>query len=439
MPPIQGLGSSRSAPLPTRLLGLLVLTATIGSLVGGGAFGHLLPTRPGPGDVSTPLASATAPRSPGPGSEARAGTDLGVGPAGSAPPQWINVTPTGMGSSPPAAASAVMAYDPDSHATIFFGGCAQSQCPGNQTWAYANGTWSNLTDRKSAPPARYGAVMDYDRNMPGLLLFGGHSAGSTYLNDTWLFQNGDWTNLTRISPTAPAPREYASMAFDPDPEENGSVLFGGHVYNYGPSSDTWIWEGWSGWVFLNTSAPPPVSEYASMAYDPLLHAIVLYGCGDGCVTGDNWTWELYSGQWWQVSASPPAGGVRIGSVMTWDPALSAVLLFGGYSTSYLGDSWTFAGAGWTQLPKLSTDPGGRYVPSMSSDSTGSPPLLFGGSTFYPFGLNPLNDTWVFEVPPTVALSTPAAAEASAPVNLTVSVSNGTAPYRVLFDYGDGAH
>ena len=230
------------------------------------------------------------------------------------------------------------------------------------------------------------------------------------------------------------------MAFDPQPEENGSVLFGGHVHGSGASNDTWIWEGWAGWVFLNTSAAPPASYEASMAYDPLLQSIVLYGCGDGCTIGDNWTWELYSGQWWRVMASPPGTGLggRVGAVMTWDPTLSAVLLFGGDDFSGdLNDTWTFSGSAWKQIPTLALNPSGRYDTTMSTDSSSFPPLLFGGSRFYPYDLDRLNDTWVFEVPPTVSLSSPPTAEASAPANFTLNVASGTAPYVALFSFGDG--
>jgi PKD repeat protein len=424
-----------------RILGLLVLSATVGLLLLGGNLG------PGPAVRAPPERSVGSPVE---WSHPRAGENFAPALSSrvdrSAPsavptlPQWINVTPGGNAPNPPAVVSSVMAYDPIAQETIYFGGCTTPQCPGNQTWAYASGNWVNLTDRRSAPPARYGAVMDYDPNMQGLLLFGGHSAFGTYLNDTWLFQAGSWTNLTRISLTTPPSRVYASMAFDPQPEENGSVLFGGHVWNMGASSDTWIWEGWAGWVQLNASVTPPETYEASMAYDPLLQAIVLYGCGDGCTIGENWTWELYSGEWWHVAASPPGNVGRVGAVMTWDPALSSILLFGGYGfTGLLNDTWTFSGSAWQQLPTLASNPSGRYDSTMSSDSSSFPPLLFGGSQFYPYGSDLVNDTWVFEVPPVVSLASPAAAEASAPVDLTLTVVNGTAPYSALFTFGDGTH
>ena len=354
-------------------------------------------------------------------------------------PGWINVTPPAGATNPPPTSAGAVAYDPAAGVTISFGGCTPTACPSNETWAYSNGTWVNLTNVHDAPPARYGAAMDYDPNLQGILLFGGNSA-SGLRNDTWLFQNGGWTNLTALSASAPPPREYAAIAFDPAAEENGSVLFGGYVNGYGPANDTWVWQGWSGWVFLNTSTAPPVTELASMAYDPTTQAIVLFGCGDGCVNGNNGTWELYSGQWWQVLPSGPIPVYRYGDAMTWDPTLSAVLMFGGFSfTGYLDDTWTFVSGHWSEIPVTSTAPPARYFAGLSPDSSAFPPVLFGGSQFYPYGLNQMNDTWVFEVPPQVGLGTPAAGETSEPVPFTLTVTNGTAPYSADIEFGDGAH
>lgn len=359
-----------------------------------------------------------------------------VPPALSAPVRWVNVTGNAPGARPPASHSGAMAYDPIDHETVYFGGCAGTQCPNNQTWVFSNGSWANITNLHGAPPARYGSLMDFDANMPGLLLFGGHGVGPTGLNDTWLFRAGLWTNLTRSSPVAPAPREYASMVFDPAPEENGSVLFGGNVFGGGAANDTWVWAGGSGWVALRTSVSPPSSYNAQMAYDPVDGAIVLFGCGYGCITA-NETWELYSGQWWQLLPLNPIPPYRYSAAMTYDAALSAVVLFGGFGFSgVLNDTWTFSNGVWTDVTaSVGPAPPARWEAGISADSSAFPPLLVGGVNFL---FSKDNDTWVLEVPPTVGLSaTPTSSEASVPVTLSAAAQNGTAPYRALFAFGDG--
>jgi len=354
----------------------------------------------------------------------------------SPPVRWVNVSGGPTALRPPGSDSGAMAYDPLDHETISFGGCTAVQCPENQTWAFSNGSWRNITNPYDAPPARYAEAMDFDANMGGLLLFGGINVLGIDLNDTWLFHAGAWTNLTRISPVAPSPRVYASMAFDPAPEENGSVLFGGYVGGVGPANDTWIWQGGAGWVLLSTSVSPPLSDNAQMAYDPAAGAVVLFGCGYGCLTR-NQTWELYSGQWWQVTPPYPVPSYRNSADLTYDAALSDLVLFGGYGASgVLNDTWIFSNGVWTNITAyVGPAPPARWEAGMSVDSSAFPPLLFGGVNSLG---NDDNDTWVLEVPPTVALdATPTVTETSVAVTLNVTMANGTAPFHALFEFGDG--
>jgi PKD repeat protein len=180
-----------------------------------------------------------------------------------------------------------------------------------------------------------------------------------------------------------------------------------------------------------------------MAYDPVDGAIVLFGCGEGCGTA-NETWELYSGQWWQVHAPNPTPsyqyGYRYGDALTYDSALSKIVLFGGYSfTGVLNDTWTFSNGVWTNVTGLvGPAPPARRSAAMSVDSSGFPPLLFGG-TQTSFAAGNLNDTWVLESPPTVALAAaPVTTATTANVTVTASVTNGTPPYRAVFEFGEGA-
>ncbi len=343
-------------------------------------------------------------------------------------PDWINVTNPAPGASPPGAWGGSMAYDPADNVTLYFGGCGLSACPGNQTWAFANGGWANLTDPRHAPPARTEASMDYDPNMGGVLLFGG-AGTSGLLADTWLFRHGVWTNLTWVGPAPPA-RYGAAMAFDPQPEENGSVVFGGDVIGIGLANDTWVWQGWSGWVPLATSIAPPVAAFAGMAFDAADGAILLYR-----PDAANQTWELYSGQWWFVN---PTGGVPFQYYYTstvYDPSLGSVVLFGGIAYYGLAnDTYTFAGNNWGLEFPTHTPPPLAAAP-IALDPSGSVPVLFGGLNL----TQEFASTWVFEVPPFVTLAATASApEVSAPVTFTATAGDGTPPYTATFNFGDNA-
>ena len=360
-------------------------------------------------------------------------------PAIASVPSWVNLSRNGSAPSPPAGYAESLAYDPPDGATVLFGGCLATLCPSNQTWVFAGGSWRNVTNPSDAPPARDYAGMDFDARMGGVLLFGGSTASGP-LNDTWLFQGGVWTNLTYVG-TAPSPRYGASLAYDPDPEENGSVLYGGCVPAFlGVScyNDTWVWRAWSGWVPLSPSVTPPAVGFAAMAYDPLLGATVLFGgcAGVLCLGESNQTWELYAGEWWPVlPATFPSS--RSGSSMAYDPVGERLLLFGGlnFTTGTLNDTWSYTGAGWALVASAS-GPSARDDFGLSYDPYGSTLLLFGGSDA---NGTDQNDTWVFAAPPALTLSASASTvEVGATVNYSATVTGGVPPYSVLLRLGDGA-
>jgi hypothetical protein len=79
--------------------------------------------------------------------------------------------------------------------------------------------------------------------------------------------------------------------------------------------------------------------------------------------------------------------------MAYDYGLSEVVLFGGYSTSRLGDTWTYKGGVWTNITSsLPNSPSPRYYALMTYDSADGYLLLTGGS---PTNINQTNQTWIF--------------------------------------------
>ncbi|MCI4357701.1 MAG: PKD domain-containing protein [Thermoplasmata archaeon] len=364
-----------------------------------------------------------------------------VGPPVKSPalvgPSWINITQAQPNPRLAQGYGRSEASDPLDHVTLLFGGCLPTQCPSAQTWLFAHGSWVNTTNPHDAPPAREFASMDFDANMQGVLLFGGRGANSTLLNDTWLYQGGTWTNVTAVG-GGPAPREGASLAFDPEPEENGSVLFGGCVPGlvFSCFNDTWVWKSWSGWVPLSPSAPPLGVAFPAMAYDPASGHIVLFGgcAGFVCLGAIQSTYELYSGQWWQIQPTGPPVN-RSQSSMVYVPSLQRLVLFGGFNQTVvpLGDTWEFYGGSW-QLLSAAGGPSARGDSGLSLDPTGQTPILVGGESVTPA----LNDTWAYEVAPSATLIVSGvAAETSQPVTFTARVQGGTPPYSALFTFGDG--
>ena len=421
--------------MPGRRGARAVLAAAFIALVLIGPFGSLPPgeLRHAIGDPilreANPLPSPSRITSSG---AVPASDDPSFFPPPLAIPTWDNVTSASAGGAPPEVFSGTMSYDAADGVTVEFGGCAPNACPENQTWIFEDGAWTNVTDPYDAPPARYAASMDYDANLGGILLFGGVSASVSALGDTWLYRGGIWENLTALG-ASPAPRFGASMAFDPQPEENGSVLFGGYVESTGFTNDTWVWQGWAGWVRLMPAIAPPPTGYGQMAYDQRGGFLLLFGCGLACSPSDQ-TWELYSGQWWAIypqGAIPPA---RAEAAMVYEPSDGAVMMFGGYALGTdLNDSWIFEAGRWYAL-SYPVAPAPREEAEATLAGPGNALILFGGVSLSAS----FNDTWVFEISPNATVHPSVSrTEASVPVDWSTTVTYGSPPYRALIGIGDG--
>ena len=157
------------------------------------------------------------------------------------------------------------------------------------------------------------------------------------------------------------------------------------------------------------SDPSPPSRFLpAMSYYPQGHDDVLFGgygeVGFGPFTFYQDTWTFASGRWSEAIANSSCTvascpSARAGAMMAYDPALSGVVLFGGYvysaNISYIafGDTWLFSNGAWENLSATAgTGPSPRFEGSMAYDPLDGYVLLFGGST--DTGAS-LGDTWAF--------------------------------------------
>jgi hypothetical protein len=155
-----------------------------------------------------------------------------------------------------------------------------------------------------------------------------------------------------------------------------------------------------------------------MAYDRATRTMLLFGGQSGGYLGDTWSWNGTT--WTRLSppASPPVDG---GWSMAYDPATATVLLFGGVRSdrtpasamspvTALGDTWSWNGTTWTKLSPA-TSPTARYGASMAYDPATKAMLLYGNA----FDPNPVpageeydgkfNDTWTLKGPVTPPAAT----------------------------------
>jgi hypothetical protein len=308
---------------------------------------------------------------------------------------WTQVEPTG---SPPARSSPSMATDPQTGSIVLFGGFGTG--PENDTWEYRDGNWTEDTP-STAPSPRSGAGMDYDQTDGYLVVVGGNGTRGP-LNDTWSFRSGTWTEL--LPPRAPLARSYAAVVYDL--VAGAIVLFGGASAT-NLFGDTWEFRaepanGSFGWFQVATNREPTDRTQAAFAFDPADGYVVMFGGQNqsGNSSGSDYygdTWTYRAGIWTQYNLTP-SPSPRRGSMMTYDPTLGALVLFGGSTlTAYDNDTWEFVHLRWTNV-SASVAPSPRRSSGFAYDPSLGGIILYGGHNntggkngwYYVF-----NDTWLF--------------------------------------------
>jgi hypothetical protein len=245
---------------------------------------------------------------------------------------------------PAARVGASMAYDPVHRTLVLWGGGGTTGVVGD-TWAFNGSTWHPL----ATGPARIRSSLVFDSRISSFVAFGGSSATGV-TGDTWKFTGTTWTRLAVSGPPA---REGASMAYDPRLRE--VVLFGGVNDQAVALGDTWAWKPVTGWVELAPARPPDARFGASIVYDRQLRKLVLFG-GEtaGGVQNDTWSFD---GSSWQPVTTPTSPPPRVQHAMTYDTRLHAVVMWGGVGIfGDLSDTWFFNGSRWTTLGTGGTGP-----------------------------------------------------------------------------------
>lgn len=280
--------------------------------------------------------------------------------------------------------------------------------------ATAHAQWTVLAP-KSAPQGRTVACFTNIKG-GGALLFGG-SAGAM-LADTWLWQDGDWHNVSGLGKGATPPgRALGAMAAHKD----GVVMFGGYEsVTASSNNDTWVWDPTTGWTELThqLSVAPPARSYHTMA--AIEGGVYLFGGtartdeAHDTAIGDSWLFSDTESTWTQLDLAPPqAPPARWGHSMACSPPAwleqnvsgeTSCTLFGGAALSeddHFDDTWVFhpmqandGKLGWQKSQPAVADPppkpAGRW--SFQIASCGAGTLMAGGSIGYRICAD---DTWTF--------------------------------------------
>ena len=152
-------------------------------------------------------------------------------------------------------------------------------------------TWDGSLLQQLPTPHRVGSYLcclTYD-SVTRQALYLGNTGKSGEINQTWIFDGGDWV-LSQAA--TPAGQELRTVE---DPATSNVVMVGG-TFQAPQAGGTWTWDGTT-WQRLNVRSPS-VTSGASIAYDAATRQIVLFGGVDafGQAVSDTWTWN---GRSWQ--------------------------------------------------------------------------------------------------------------------------------------------
>lgn len=254
---------------------------------------------------------------------------------------WTDLSPA---VSPPGRDFYAACWDPIRARLVVFGGRGTSTTQDlGDTWEWDGTSWTQMAPANTPSPRRW-AAMYYDLANARCILFGGNTAigantAASYSNETWSWDGTNWTLLT----PATSPSARARGFFSYDYTRNRAFYYGGR--NTAALGDTWSFDG-SNWSQVTTNQGPgsggiPGLFAYGFTYDPLRDRHVIYG---GTRTGGvlNFTWEFDGVGTW-VSRGTQVGGpaARTGCSFQFVPGLATSVLWGGFQTAFLGDTWTY--------------------------------------------------------------------------------------------------
>jgi Galactose oxidase, central domain len=204
------------------------------------------------------------------------------------------------------------------------------------------------------PPALAYASAVYDSDNQTVVLFGGVEADGTLSDDTWVWDGATWTDYPGSQILAPPAREMASMAFDPKLHQ--LILFGGLGEGDELLNDTWAWNGVSWNQPPGFSTSPSNRESAAMAYDGSENLVLFGGLG------------------YQTGPTPSTTSTIAA------PSTSTAVASTASATTptALNDTWLWTRSGWVE--SSATGPSARSGASFAYDSSAHEAVLFGGKT-----------------------------------------------------------
>ena len=280
-----------------------------------------------------------------------------------------------------------MAFDEESGVAVLFGGrglqdpATALEHASDETWIWVRNHWVQ-TFPQVRPPARSTHAMVYDSARDRIILFGGRKEATVlrqrfnFHNDTWAWQNGEWTDLAPGN--APTPRYFHGMAYDRDRDR--VILYGGYNYledgrTFRVLNDTWEFDG-DNWTRVNENGP--VITKPLIVFDAARHQTIMLGT-DAESKAAMYRWNADASRWDTVTGTlPPC--VNEGQLVYQTHNQRPLLAGGVCGGSIIGDeTFEWDGSNWTEIPHWEGYTTGRQVDSAAAyDTAAGQTVRFGG-------------------------------------------------------------
>ena len=280
-----------------------------------------------------------------------------------------------------------LVFDSKEGRLILFGG-EKSLVFMEDMWEWDGSSWSKIDITGEKPPLRKNHAMTYDPVNDRFIIFGGIDQAGDLLNDTWVFKDGQWT---QIEPTHSSPcyRQEPVMAYDS--VRDRTVLFGGRTQK-GLVNDTWMWSG-SYWTQFQSEHSPPAATFSRMVFDERRSQIVLTLRFDD--EFKIWEWD---GSDWRITV--PAGDVPVdagGYSLVYDSVRDVTVMFGGYIPYHTTNRlWEWDGTTWTTIDPDDSFPQPRVAHEVAFDCDRDRMVVFGGLIDHDDYYELTNETWEWD-------------------------------------------
>lgn len=244
---------------------------------------------------------------------------------------------------PPGRDLAGVAYDSRRERIVLYGGLflGQPDCS-RETWEWDGSDWQQIAVGSPGPCNH--AKMTYDAARGVSVLFGGQKEALVGLAETWTWDGAVWQQIETSAEATPVSRAHFGFVFDPD--RDVTYLYGG--YNGRALGDFWAWDG-TAWQESDKTGPG-VRSHAAMARDGATGALVLFGgarSSSSFTSLTDQTWVFHDDAWTEATpaTAPPLRGL---ATMAYDPQLKQMLLYGGFIRDFdYADTWAWDGSNWS--------------------------------------------------------------------------------------------